>query len=103
MENPTKDNEPNLEDYSVLKEYEDVFGELQGFSPKRDLEFSIDFMSGAAPISKTPYRMRTLESKRVVDVDKRVVEEGVHMPKCFTCGCPISFCEEKRWNSKVRY
>jgi hypothetical protein len=42
MEDPMKDKEPSLEDYSVLKEYEDVFEELSIFPPKRDIYFSID-------------------------------------------------------------
>jgi len=43
MEEPTKDKVPNLEYYSVLKEYES-FGELLGLPPKRDIDFSIDLM-----------------------------------------------------------
>jgi hypothetical protein len=37
MEEPMKDKEPSLEDYPVLKEYKDVFEELPGFPPKRDI------------------------------------------------------------------
>jgi hypothetical protein len=37
MEEPTKDKEPSLEDYPVLKEYEDVFGEFQDFHQRETL------------------------------------------------------------------
>ena len=37
MEEEAKDKEPSLEDYPVLKEYEDVFGKLLGLPPKRDI------------------------------------------------------------------
>jgi hypothetical protein len=53
------DNKPNLEDYLILKEYEDVFGEFPGLLPKRDIEFFIDLILEASPMFKTPYRMRT--------------------------------------------
>jgi hypothetical protein len=54
---------PSLEDYPVLKEYEDVFREFPGFPPKRDIDFSIDLIPRASPVSKTPYRMSTPELK----------------------------------------
>jgi hypothetical protein len=63
MEEPMKDKEPNLEDYPVLKEYEDVFGELLRLPPKREIDISIDLMPRASPVSKTPCRMSTLELK----------------------------------------
>jgi hypothetical protein len=44
MKEIEKDKEPNLEDYLVLEEYEDVFGEFLVFPPKRGIEFSIDLM-----------------------------------------------------------
>jgi hypothetical protein len=51
-----------FEDYPILQEFKDVFlDEIPGLPPKRDIEFSIDLMPGAAPISKSPYRMSTPE------------------------------------------
>jgi hypothetical protein len=50
---------PSLEDFSVLQEFEDVFQEIPGFPPIRQIDFSIDLVSGSAPVSKTPYRMST--------------------------------------------
>jgi len=38
MEDPTKDKEPCLKVYPFLKEYEDVFWELLGSPPKRDID-----------------------------------------------------------------
>jgi hypothetical protein len=59
MEETIKDKDPSLEDYLVLKEYEDVFWEFPRFPPKRDINFSIDLIPGASPISKNTYRMST--------------------------------------------
>jgi hypothetical protein len=58
-EESTKEKEPNLEDYLVLKEYEYVFVELPRLPPKRDIDFYIDLMHGASPMSKNTYRMST--------------------------------------------
>ena len=58
MENET----PRLEDSHVLQKFRDVFpGEIPGLPPKRDIDFTIDLVPGAAPVSKTPYGMSKLE------------------------------------------
>jgi hypothetical protein len=65
MEEAPKDKVPNMEDHSVLKYFEDVFKEIPRLPPKRDIDFSINLMPGAAPVSKTPYRMSTPELKEL--------------------------------------
>jgi hypothetical protein len=50
--------EKSLENIRVVCEYPDVFPEkLPGMPPDRDIEFSIELLTGTAPISKRPYRM----------------------------------------------
>jgi hypothetical protein len=44
---------PNLEDYVVLEDFEDVFKEVPGLPPRRDIDFSINLMPGASPISNS--------------------------------------------------
>ena len=57
-----EDETPRLEDFHVLQEFRDVFSdEIPRLPPKRDIDFSIDLMLGAAPVSKTPYNISTLE------------------------------------------
>lgn len=53
MEEEFKDKVPKIQDHLVLKEYEDVFGDIPWFPPKRDIKFSINLILGAALISKT--------------------------------------------------
>jgi hypothetical protein len=65
MEETPKDKVPNLEDYAVLKEFEDLFREVPGLAPKREIDFSINLLPRAAPVSKTPYRMSTPELKEL--------------------------------------
>jgi hypothetical protein len=56
---------PSVEDYEVLKEYEDAFKEIPGLPPKRDIDFFINMKLGAALVSKTLYRMSTPEMKEL--------------------------------------
>jgi hypothetical protein len=65
MEETPKDRVPDIEDQEILKEFQDVFKEILGLPPKRDIDFSIKLMPRAAPVSKTPYRMSTLEMKEL--------------------------------------
>ncbi|XP_074343065.1 uncharacterized protein LOC141680861 [Apium graveolens] len=58
----TSKDEPHIEDYPVVREYEDVFpDELPGLPPHREVKFTIELVPGAEPISKAPYRVAPLE------------------------------------------
>ena len=46
----------------MLQEFKDVFpNEIPGLPPKREIDFTIELVPGATPVSKTPYRMSTPE------------------------------------------
>ncbi|XP_059068640.1 uncharacterized protein LOC131859116 [Cryptomeria japonica] len=48
--------------YPYLLDFQDVFPkELPDLPPKRIFDFSIELIPGAAPVSKAPYRMTTVE------------------------------------------
>ena len=58
----TENETLGLEHFHVLQESRDVFpDEIPELPPKRDIYFTIELGPGAAPVSKTPYRMSTLE------------------------------------------
>ena len=45
--------EPSLKNVPIVREFPDVFpGEIPGLSPPREVEFCIDLVLGATPISK---------------------------------------------------
>jgi hypothetical protein len=44
MEEETNDKNPSIEHHPLLKDYEYIFGEILGFPPKRDIDFSIDLV-----------------------------------------------------------
>jgi hypothetical protein len=80
VEEPDNTKGPILEDFSVLQEFEDVFQEIPGFPPRREIDFSIDLVSGAAPVSKTPYRMRTPELKELQMQLEEFLKKGYKRP-----------------------
>ena len=48
----------------VVCDYADVFPDsLPGLPPQREIEFVIDLVPGAEPVSKAPYRMAPAELK----------------------------------------
>jgi hypothetical protein len=59
MEDASKVKVAITEDHPVLKDFEDVFREILGLPPKRDIDFSIDLVPGDTLVSKKPYRMGT--------------------------------------------
>jgi hypothetical protein len=71
---------PSLEDFSVLREFEDVFQEIPGFPPRREIDFSIDLVPGATPVSKTPYRMSTPELKELQMQLEELLKKGYIRP-----------------------
>nr|GEZ15149.1 hypothetical protein [Tanacetum cinerariifolium] len=57
---------PNIEKLSVVCEFADVFpDELPGLPPVREIEFGIELIPGAEPISKASYRMAPVELKEL--------------------------------------
>jgi hypothetical protein len=57
LEEAPEDKVSKIEYHVVLKEFEDIFQEVPEPPPKRDIDFYVNFMPGAAPVSKAPYRM----------------------------------------------
>lgn len=51
-----------LRSYKILQQFKDVFLEdITELPPHREVEFCMELVLGAAPTSKPPYRMGTLE------------------------------------------
>jgi hypothetical protein len=95
MEEAPKDKVPNIEDHAVLKYFEDVFKEIPGLPPKRDIDFSINLMPGAAPVSKTPYRMSTPELKELQMQLEELLKKGYIRPSVSPWGAPVLFVKKK--------
>jgi hypothetical protein len=95
MKEAPKDNVPSAEDCIMLKEFEDVFKEKLGFPSKRGIEFSINLMSGATHVSKTPYRMSTPELKELHMQFEELLKKGYICPSVSPWGAPVLFMKKK--------
>jgi hypothetical protein len=95
VEEPEKTKGPSLEDFSVLQEFEDVFQEIPGFPPKREIDFSIDLVPGVSPVSKTPYIMSTPELKELQMQLEELMKKGYIRPSVSPWGAPILFVKKK--------
>jgi hypothetical protein len=95
MEEKPKDKVKNIEDYAVLKEFEDAFKEIPGLPSKRDIYFSINLMYGATPISKTPYKMSTPELKELQMQLEEILKKGYICSSVSPWGAPVLFLKKK--------
>ncbi|GJV35222.1 putative reverse transcriptase domain-containing protein [Tanacetum coccineum] len=74
----------------------DVFPEeLPGIPPIRDVEFNIELIPGAEPISKAPYRMAPIELKELKDQLQELLERGFIRPSVSPWGAPVLFVKKK--------
>ncbi|GJY63272.1 putative reverse transcriptase domain-containing protein [Tanacetum coccineum] len=93
-----KADEKRLEDIPVVKEFPDVFPEnLPGIPSVRQVEFQIDLIPGAAPIARTPYRIKLLQKYRILSYiksqDNRI--EVFHSTNVQSPGASIVFVKKK--------
>eukprot|EP00253_Pinus_taeda_P023048 PITA_23048 len=58
----SKEKIATLDNIPIIREFSDVFPEeIPGLPPKRNIDFTIELMPGAAPLSRAPYRMSVPE------------------------------------------
>jgi len=56
----------------LVREFEEVFPEeVLGLPPRREVDFSIDLVPGAGPVSIAPYRMAPT---KLVELKKQIEE-----------------------------
>ena len=80
----------------VVRDFPDVFPEeLSGMPPDREIEFTINLIPGAAPISKRAYRMNALD---LVELKKQLDEleaKGFIRESTSPWGAPVLFAKKK--------
>nr|GFA95011.1 putative reverse transcriptase domain, aspartic peptidase domain protein [Tanacetum cinerariifolium] len=69
--------------------------ELPGIPPVREVEFSIELILGAEPISKAPYRMAPIELKELKDQLQELLERGFIRLSVSPWGAPVLFVKKK--------
>jgi hypothetical protein len=85
----------SLEYFSVLQEFEDVFQEIPGLPPRREIDFSIYLVPGASLVSKTPYKMSTPELKELQMQLGELLKKGYIHPSVSPWEAPVLLVEKK--------
>jgi len=79
----------------VWDEFPEVFAEISGLPPERMIEFSIDTVPGAAPISKAPYRMAPTELEILKKQLQEYSDKGLIRPSTSPWGAPVLLANKK--------
>ncbi|KAJ4954087.1 hypothetical protein NE237_030919 [Protea cynaroides] len=87
---------PRMEDIDVVRDFPNVFPEeLPGLPPDRAIEFVIDLIPRAAPVSKAPYRMAPTELKELKVQLQELLDKGYIRPSISPWGVPVLFVKKK--------
>ncbi|GJR70534.1 putative reverse transcriptase domain-containing protein [Tanacetum coccineum] len=98
----TSSESPNIENLSVIREFADVFpDELPGLPLAREIEFGIELILGAEPISKAPYRMAPVELKELKEQLQEMLENGFIRPCVSPWGAPVLFVKKKDRSTRL--
>ena len=92
----TEHKGPNLEDIPIVREYPNVFpDDLPSLPPEREVNFTIDLVPGAIPVSKTSYRMSPAELKELKEQLLELLKKGFIRPSTSPWGAPVLFVRKK--------
>jgi hypothetical protein len=93
----------NIEEVSVVNEYPDVFpSELTQLPPDKEVEFSIDLVPTAEPVSRTPFRMALAKLKELKKQLQELLVQGIIRPNV-SPWCPGVVSEDEGRDPKDVY
>jgi hypothetical protein len=95
VEETPKDKVSGIKDHAVLNEFENVFQKVLGLPPKRNIDFSVNLIPRATPVSKAPYRMSTPELKELQLQLEDILKKGYIHPSVSPWGAMILFMKKK--------
>ncbi|XP_075489604.1 uncharacterized protein LOC142528439 [Primulina tabacum] len=88
--------ELRMEDIPIVCEFPDVFPEeLPGAIPDREVEFEINLVPGAAPISKAPYRIAPAELKELKEQLQELLNKKQIRPSVCPWGAQVLYVKKK--------
>nr|KYP72696.1 Retrotransposable element Tf2 [Cajanus cajan] len=91
-----------LADIEVVRNFAEVFpDEIPGLPPVRELEFSIDLVSGAGPVSVAPYRMAPAELTELKGQLEDLLEKQLVRPSVSPWGAPVLLVRKKDGGSRL--
>nr|GEY01165.1 putative reverse transcriptase domain-containing protein [Tanacetum cinerariifolium] len=81
-----------LEDVLIVRDFPE---DLPGIPPTRQVEFQIDFVSGATPVAWAPYRLAPSEMKELAKQLQELSDKGFIRPISSPWGAPVLFVKKK--------
>ena len=91
----TEPRDLDLNKIPVAREYPQVFQEVPGLPPNREIEFTIELVPGTTPISKAPYRMAPAELMELKTQLQELLDKGLIQPSVSPWGAPVLFVRKK--------
>nr|GEY00223.1 putative reverse transcriptase domain-containing protein [Tanacetum cinerariifolium] len=91
-----------LKDVPIVQDFTKVFPEdLPGLPPARLVEFQINLILGAAPVTRAPYRLAPSEMKDLSEQLQELSDKGFLRPSSSPLGAPILFVKKKDGSFKM--
>eukprot|EP00253_Pinus_taeda_P010917 PITA_10917 len=79
-----------------VQEFADVFPEeIPGLPPRRNIDFTIELVPGAAPVSRAPYRMSVPELTELKIQLQELLDKDYIRPSVSPWGAPVLFVKKK--------
>ncbi|GJT66262.1 putative nucleotidyltransferase, ribonuclease H [Tanacetum coccineum] len=92
----TKTNEQRLEDIPIVRDFPEVFLEdISGLPLSREVEFHIDLIPGATPITKSPYRLAPTNMQELSNQLREIQDKGFIRPSSSPWGDSVLFVKKK--------
>ncbi|GKA21583.1 hypothetical protein Tco_0701572 [Tanacetum coccineum] len=81
-----------LMDVPIVRDFPE---DLLSIPPARQVEFQIDLVPGAAPVSRAPCRLAPLEIKELAEQLQELSDKGFIRPSSSPWGAPVLFVKKK--------
>ena len=89
-------NSVRVDSLPIVRDFPDVFPkDKESLPPEREVEFSIELILGARPVSKAPYRMAPLELAEVKRQIEELMQKQFIRPSASPWGAPVLLVKKK--------
>eukprot|EP00253_Pinus_taeda_P035941 PITA_35941 len=91
-----KDKVSAIDSIPIVQEFVDVFPEeVPGLPPKRHIDFTIELIPGATPVSRAPYRMSIPELTELKMQLQELLDKNYICPSVSPWGAPVLLVKKK--------
>eukprot|EP00253_Pinus_taeda_P002643 PITA_02643 len=92
----SKDKTTILNNFPVIQDLTDVFPkEIPGLPPRRNIDFTIELVPGAALVSRAPYRMSVPDLTELKMQLQELLDKDYIRPSVSPWGAPVLFVKKK--------